>query len=204
MKSVRLLLPEAEETISLFKLISQQNRPDKHKVISLKKVTELNKEKHHSNNLNAEEQHASLRMEIENKKYQLASLERQREKMLHELKEAIEKEKQAWIEQKKKEEEQAKEIGYKIGFDQGREEALTEYNSLIEKANMVITTAQKDYYQIVGKHEETIIQLAISIAEKVIDQKIDKKPEWFVSIVKKAVEELKDHSHVTIYVHPSK
>lgn len=172
------------------------------KVISLKEVAQLNNQQLDSKEFDEKEQHITYQMKIENSKQQLASLEQQKEKMLKDLKEAINQEKQEWINQKKIEEEQAKATGYKIGFDQGREEALAEYTELINQANQLVDAATEDYHRMIEKHEEAIIQLAIASAEKIIGLQIKEDSAVFSKIVKKAVEELKDHSHVTIYVHP--
>lgn len=192
------------ETISLSKRLNQQKESKHHKVISLKSVAELNKEKSNGTNFSHEEQYATLQMKLENVKHQIASLEQQKEKMLNDLKEAIDSEKQEWMKQKEVEKKQAKEVGHKIGVDQGREEALTEYGELIEEANKIVDSATNDYYQTVEKHEQTIIKLAISMAEKIMEQKITEDHQQFTSIISKAIEELKDHSYVTIYVHPNK
>ena len=172
------------------------------KVISLKEVAQLNNQQSDSKEFDEKEQHITYQMKIENSKQQLASLEQQKEKMLNDLKAAINQEKQEWINQKKIEEEQAKEAGYKIGFDQGREEALAKYTELINQANQLVDAATEDYHRMIEKHEEAIIQLAIASAEKIIGLQIKEDSTVFSKIVKKAVEELKDHSHVTIYVHP--
>lgn len=184
------------------KLIDQLKSTDNTKIISLKEVSQLNNQKLNSNEFDEKEQYITYQMKIENSKHQLASLELQKEKMLNDLKEAINKEKQEWIYQKKIEEEQAKETGYKIGFDQGREEALAEYIKLINKANQLVDAATEDYHRMIEKHEEAIIQLAIASAEKIIGLQIKEDSTVFTKIVKKAIEELKDHSHVIIYVHP--
>lgn len=191
-----------EETILLSKLTDQLKYSKNTKVISLKDVAQLNNQKSASDEYDEGEQYISYQMKIENSKHQLASLEQQKDKMLNDLKKAIDKEKQEWMNQKKVEEQQAKEMGYKIGFDQGREEALSEYAELIEKANKLVDASTEDYHRMIEKHEEAVIQLAIACAEKIIGLEMKENPTVFTSIVKKAIEELKDHSHVTIYVHP--
>ncbi|MEI3604595.1 flagellar assembly protein FliH [Pseudogracilibacillus sp. SE30717A] len=183
------------------KIINEKN-PLNHKVISLKKVAALQKEQISTTDKNAEEKYISLQMKVENTKRQLASLEHQKEKLLHDLKEAIDKEKRDWQIQKNKEQELAKQTGYKIGFDEGQEKAVSTYQSQIEEANKIVESATNDYHRTVAKYELTIIQLAISAAEKIIRKKIDKKPENFTSMVREAIEDLKDKSQVTIYVHP--
>lgn len=187
-----------EETILL------SDKLPNHKVISIRKMNEFNrKQTNDFDQLNDEEQDAALKIEIAKTKQQLSSLQQQKEKMLHDIKEAIQKEKQEWLEIKEVEREQAKEVGYKVGYDVGQEKAVQEYNDLIKKANEIVHTATNDYHRTIEQHQEAIVQLAITVAEKIITDKITDDPSKFTAIVVKAIEELKDKSNISIYLHPN-
>lgn len=188
--------------MSLYKFSYRQNSIREPKIISLKKVTEINNESSNVVESNTEEQYSVLQLKVEKAEQQLASLKQQKEKMLNDLKHAIDTEKETWLKQKEKEKQQAKDTGYKIGYDEGKEAALKEYVGLINQANDIVSSATEDYHHTVAKHEEAIIQLAITVAEKIINDKISEDDRHFTSIIKQAIEELKDRSHVTIYVHP--
>lgn len=190
----------AEETILLSKLINENNS-DNHKVISLRKVAASQK-KNDSLENKGEDEFLSLQMKIERSKKQLASLEQQKETLLQDVKDVIEKEKKDWQVQKKEEQEIAEKTGYKIGYDQGQEEALKAVQSQLVEANKIVDSATKDYHQTVAKHELAIIQLAIATAEKIIKTKIEEVPDHFTVIIQEAIKELKDRSQVTIYVSP--
>lgn len=187
----------AEETILLSDFKSTNNP----KVITLKKINQI-EPKEELEQLELDEQDATLRIEIEKKKEELKSLEEQKNKMLIELKEAILKEKEAWQETKEMERKQAEEVGYKVGYDAGEEKAIQEYNDVIKKVNEIVETATKDYHRTIEKHELAIVQLAITAAKKIINHKISKNEEHFLAIVKKAIKELKDKSTLSIYLHP--
>ena len=175
---------------------------DDRKIISLKTITsdQINGS---SNQSNVEEEFVSLQMKVENVKQELVSLEQQKEKRIQELQKTIDEKKQAWEKQKEVEKQAAQEEGYRTGFEQGKEEAKAKYKERIDQVNELVQLATNDYYQTVKKHENTIIKLAILTAEKIINQQIAADPSNFLSIITKAIEELKDHSHVTIYVHPN-
>jgi len=171
-----------------------------YKVIAIKEIANKSDEK--SINDSQEEQNASIQLKIEKNKRELQSLEQQKEKMLQDFKKTIDKEKSEWQEEKKAEQEQARELGKKIGFDQGKEEALQQYGALIDEANHIIEAARADYIRTIEKHEQGIVELALASAKKIIGHELENNPDLFASIIKKAIEELKDHSHVTIYLHP--
>ena len=190
----------AEETILLSKLTGPNDLPN-HKVITLKRLNTLNQKKHHSV-VSPEKEKANIQLEIEQYKQQLSALKEQKDKMLLDIKNAINEEKAEWQETKKIEQEKAEKIGYKVGYDAGEEKALTEYEKLLTEANQIVENATKDYHRTIEKHEEAIAQLAITVAAKIIDDKIAGDNSYFINIVKKAIEELKDTSNISIYLHP--
>lgn len=179
-----------------------RNKSENHKVISLKKVNEINRDKTDFAQLNLDEQHATLQIEIERHKQQLVSLQKQKDKMLQDIKEAIHKEKEEWLETKEQEREQVKKVGFKVGYDEGQESATEQYTNLLAEANEIVQTAKKDYEQTIEKHEKAIVHLAVTVAKKIISEEIRDNQDHFTAIVRKAIDDLKDKSNISIYLHP--
>jgi len=119
------------------------------------------------------------------------------------LQRAIAKEKAAWEEQKAIEKKEAQNVGYKVGYDAGYEDVFKEYEALIVEANNFTARAKADYDKTISKYDDAIIELAIAVAEKILANKLQERPEHFKQIVYQAIEDLKDSSNVEIYVHPS-
>lgn len=176
--------------------------PENKKVISIKKVSEIFEEKPKEEIVQDDE--VSLHLKVDQLKNEIDELQQQKEKVLQDLQEAIAKEKETWEEEKEIEREEAQEIGYKVGYDAGYEQVFKQYDSLLEEANNIVHLAKSDYDKTVSKHENAIINLAISIAEKIMITSIEEEPEYFKHMVESAILDLKDSSNVKIYVHPNK
>jgi len=151
---------------------------------------------------NKEQRRMELQEEVVALEETIMDLEKKKEKLMTDLKQAIEKEKMQWLERKERERKESKELGYKIGYDEGVEKARQEWSHLLEEANHIAETANQDYYRTIEKHEEAILQLALASAEKIIKDKLVENHTYFISIIKHAIEELKDRSKIVIYVHP--
>lgn len=187
-------------TISL----SNQNSNRNVKVISLKKLSDIQKSQNDSTTTNIEEHTIKLENEMTELEQSLKDLEQKKEKMLTDIKEAIEKEKTIWLETKEKERQEAKDTGYKIGYDEGLEKAEQVWANKIKEANQITEMSNQDYYRTVEKHEDAILQLSIATAEKVIQNKLNEDKSYFITIIKQAIEELRDKSNIVIYVHPNR
>lgn len=98
---------------------------------------------------------------------------------------------------------EAKEDGYKAGWQEGESQGYAEYHSYIKEAQEVIKAAKSDYHSYLESSEKTILELAAKIASKIVATKIDDDQEYFLSLVKKAVKEVKNFSETQIHVHPN-
>lgn len=140
---------------------------------------------------------------IASTKQELDQLKQEKEQLLQSVQQEIETEKNNWQTEKEQWIEQAKEEGFNKGIQLGKEEGYSQYQSLIEQANAIISSAQKDYYQTIEQNEETIINLAVHTAEKILQLKIEQEPEVFSNIVQTAIQNIKNQSKITIYLHPT-
>ncbi|API93886.1 MULTISPECIES: flagellar assembly protein FliH [Virgibacillus] len=158
-----------------------------------------------NNVVNNPKQHpdkGQLNQQMMQAKQTLADLHEEQKRLMEQTQQEIEAEKQAWQEEKQKYIEAAKKEGYQAGFSLGKSESLTAYKEYLDQANQIIDSAKQDYHTLIEEHEETIMEIAIHTAEKILKQKIDANPELFLSIIKAAIKELKDQSEVALYLHP--
>lgn len=201
MRSVKLLLHVAEETISLSNRINEQEKPG-HKVITIKKI-EVDEVKREIESITTpEEKKQFIQIEIDALERELSLLEEKKQSMIEEMGEYITREKEAWEITKQEEREVARKEGFQSGFAQGKKAVLEEYKDLLNQANAIAQTAEDDYHKTVAQHQMTVLQLAVQVSEKIICEKIKEDPTVFMAIVKQAIEQLIDKSNVAIYLHP--
>lgn len=74
---------------------------------------------------------------------------------------------------------------------------------MIDQSNELIKTATKDYYEKVEQSKETIIELAIHTAEKILHSHLNEAPEAFIPVIEAAVTEIKTDKEIIIYTHPN-
>lgn len=199
MKSGKLLLLEVEVTISLSNLPSDEKK----KVISIKKISEIFEEQPEEEDF-IEADEMTLQLKVDQLQNEIKSLELQKEKTLEEIQTAIEQERDAWELQKEQEREEAQDVGYKVGYDAGYEKVFEQHEQLLNDANDIVRKAKEDYDKTISKYETAILNLAISIAEKITTKRIEQEPEIFQQMVQTAISDLKDSSNVEVYVHPTK
>jgi len=203
MKLVKLLLQEVEVTISLSSSEDNRNSVTKHKVISLRDLSEFRQQQYNLYQEEMETEAWDIEKQLTHQRNEMETLERKKNKLLQDIKDSINKEKEAWQITKEEERKQAQNVGYKTGYDAGLEQAQKEYESLLEEVNKITKLAKDDYIKTVAKHEKAIIQLAITTAEKITKQHIAHSEDGMLEIIKHALEDLKDRSNISIYVEPA-
>ena len=112
-------------------------------------------------------------------------------------------EKLNWEQEKVNLIKEAKEEGYQAGWKEGESQGYAECQSYITNAQKVITAAKNDYHSYLESSERTILELALKIASKIVATKIEDDQEYFLSLVKKAVKEVRNFSETQIHVHPN-
>ncbi|MFC0301425.1 flagellar assembly protein FliH [Virgibacillus soli] len=143
-----------------------------------------------------------VHQEVEKAEEKLLLIRQEQTRLLEETEKRILEEKQLWETEKESLKRTAEELGYKDGYEHGKEQSLADFQSLIAQANDVVKSAQKDYVQTIEKSDEEIIAIAIRVAEKIINQQILSQPESFQPIITAAIQVIKDKSMITIHVHP--
>ncbi|KGG80757.1 hypothetical protein Y919_04385 [Caloranaerobacter azorensis H53214] len=96
--------------------------------------------------------------------------------------------------------EESKQKGYEEGYKKGYEEGCIEAEKIIKEANSI----KREYLQkraaYLKQLEKDIVELVISISEKIINQKLDDDREVIISIILKGLENLLVSDKVIIRV----
>lgn len=116
--------------------------------------------------------------------------------------EQIRKEKDDWSQECQLLAEQARQEGYTEGMEVGRQEGLKQAQIHIEEANKIIDLAKKDYDEKIQHSEDTILDLSVKIAEKIINVKLGESKDHFIPLVKKGLIEVKDYNNIKVHIHP--
>ncbi|WP_042348921.1 flagellar assembly protein FliH [Bacillus massiliigorillae] len=121
------------------------------------------------------------------------------------IKAEIEAEKQHWHEvERRLLEEDARKVGYDDGYTMGKQQGYEEMHGEIEHAKGIVELSKQDYQNYLQSSEETILELAVHIAEKIINTEIVTSEDAFLSIVKKVIKEAREYREVRLIVHPNK
>jgi flagellar assembly protein FliH len=114
----------------------------------------------------------------------------------------IQQEQQAWEQEKQLYVEAAQKEGYQHGWEEGNQQGYAAYLQQLEEAKNITLSAKEDYDAYLESAEKTILELSIKIAGKILDAKIEENNEYFLSLLKRAVKEVKEHQSVQMYIHP--
>lgn len=182
-------------------LLSEKPQHPETKVITLRSMGDIKKQISAKAEGSLEEATNSKEMQLTALNNSLQQLSLEKEKKQNEIKETIAAEKRQWAEKKEAERKAAQKEGYNSGYEEGRTDARREYSEQLEEVNQLVQSAQADYYRTIEQHQEAIVQLAITTARKIINREIQAKEELVFLFVKDAMEELKDYSHINVYVH---
>lgn len=98
---------------------------------------------------------------------------------------------------------EAQNKGEENGFQAGKEKGYETYQTIIAEAEGIVGAAHEDYLEYMDAAEPTIIDLAVSLAEKILGEELDRQNHWF-PFVRQALREVKDQSEVDIFVHPDR
>lgn len=83
------------------------------------------------------------------------------------------------------------EDGFEKGYSEGENNALKKYNSLIERAQAVLSEAEKQAKEYLEAQRGNIIRLAGDMAEKIVNHEIDTESETLADMIKQVLQEYK-------------
>jgi len=92
--------------------------------------------------------------------------------------------------------------GYKAGYNDAKIQVQNDFINQIKSVEHVANSALSIKKEIISSSEKEILQLTISIAEKIIRQKLEFHPEILLNIVKSAINSLRDKEEVSIILNP--
>ncbi|WP_176330294.1 flagellar assembly protein FliH [Oceanobacillus rekensis] len=173
------------------------------KLIKIKPVELLRKAPDQEHEHIEKNQEVIQQQKVKAMQKEIEELSQKKQTLVEQTNQTITVEKENWQSEKKQWIEEAKLEGYTAGFKQGEIDGYAEYKSKLEQANHLIDAATNQYHTIIEKSDEAILQLAVNVAGKVLNQQIAEESSTFMGIVKGAIKEIKDQSVVTINLHPS-
>ncbi|SOB93011.1 flagellar assembly protein FliH [Ureibacillus xyleni] len=124
------------------------------------------------------------------------------EKYRNEQLEMIEQLKQLWEEEKLVLEQQAYDIGFQQGYEEGIKKAHADMAEGLKTANEVIENSKQNARAYLEEQERVILELALTASERIIGATLDRNEELYVSIVKKGLKEAREMKEIKIYVSP--
>lgn len=120
-----------------------------------------------------------------------------------EIEAALNAEKEKAEQEQKAAYEQSRQAGYKAGFRQGSLSAETTWKARLVQMNQLLDRAQADYQKKISDAEPDILRLSMAVAGKIIGTSIAADEDKWVSLVSRAVREVKDQKTVKIIVPPN-
>ncbi|MGM9924133.1 MAG: flagellar assembly protein FliH [Bacillus sp. (in: firmicutes)] len=99
-------------------------------------------------------------------------------------------------------EEEAREVGYNEGYSMGKKQGYEEMQTEIQQVKRIVDLSKEDYHQYLESSEKTILDLAIHVAGKILNQEVKMNEGAFLSVVKKAIKEAREHREVRLLIHP--
>ncbi|NIK68827.1 MULTISPECIES: FliH/SctL family protein [unclassified Paenibacillus] len=116
----------------------------------------------------------------------------------------------AWWLEKRLEDERHSEASRQAGFEQGyaegrahAEQALQqEWESRLEEANAVLKSAYEMREQIIQEAEPFLVELSVSISEKVIGKQLSEAPDMALELIRKALSRRREQGVIALCVAP--
>lgn len=108
--------------------------------------------------------------------------------------------------QSEKIKQQAQDIGFSQGYEEGKKQGRQEIQFLLEEAVLqaqaVLVAAKQDAETIVQSSQHDIMRLAFAIAEKILAREIEQNQEATLPVILAALQEVRDQEKINIMVAP--
>lgn len=114
----------------------------------------------------------------------------------------LSEERQNWELEKAHLIEDAKQNGYQAGFETGQNAGYKEAFSFIQQAKDIVIASKIDYEKYIQSAESIILELAIEVAGKIINNKIKEDEQHFIPLVQNALKEVRKQREVQLHVNP--
>ncbi|KFZ43342.1 flagellar assembly protein FliH [Anoxybacillus flavithermus] len=170
-------------------------------VIEVKKLMPDMQQEEHEPHDETTIQH--VQMIIEQAEQQAAHIRQEADMYYASVQQQIAEEQRQWEEQRSEWINEARQEGYEIGLEQGRQEGFQQYMEAIREAKKIVQSANEQFYHILESADETILLVACKVAERIIGERLDENKEHFLGLVKQVIKEVREHEEVKMYVHPT-
>ncbi|MEO3945105.1 FliH/SctL family protein [Gorillibacterium sp. CAU 1737] len=135
---------------------------------------------------------------------------RQAQEEADQLREETEADLAAWWEERRSHdaeaEEAARQHGYQIGYKEGilkaDEEVRQEYSQMTQEAATVLEQSYRLKTEIIQEAEPFLIELATSIAEKIINKQLTLEPNWIRDMTRSVLSRKRENGTITLCVAP--
>lgn len=97
---------------------------------------------------------------------------------------------------------EAKQMGFDEGFREGQQRGYEEVGALINEAVQIVETSKLDYQKKIQSSEQTILDLGLKVAEKIIGEELSGNHDHFLAIVRTALKEARDYREIQLHVNP--
>lgn len=94
------------------------------------------------------------------------------------------------------------EEGYRLGYESGYTEINDKLSAQVKGIEKLSNAAFEIKQQVIASAEPEILELSVSIAEKIIREKLDLEPQIVLNIIRSAISALKDKEEVKILINP--
>lgn len=125
-----------------------------------------------------------------------ANLEQMRQTTL----EDIEAMQTAWSEEKMVLQQQAYDEGFQVGFEEGRNKALSEMQDAVKTANDMTLQSHDNALKHLESQERVILDIAMGAAERIIGKSLNESEDAYLSIVKRGLKEAREMKEIKLYV----
>ncbi|WP_170289281.1 flagellar assembly protein FliH [Metabacillus lacus] len=112
----------------------------------------------------------------------------------------ISAEKEEWLSQREILVSQAREEGYAAGYDQGKKQAIEDYEDKLQEINSLAELSQVHYLKRIEEAEDTILALGLKTARKILAHQLSEEPKLFLSLVANALKEVRESEKIKVYV----
>lgn len=118
------------------------------------------------------------------------------------IKVQLDQEKSAWEIELENLKEKAKQVGHEEGLAEGRNQGYQEMREVLEGAKQIVVDSKIDYRNKIESSDQTILDLGLKVAQKILGEHINGQPENFMAIVKRALKEAREYREVSLHVNP--
>ncbi|EPZ39243.1 flagellar assembly protein H [Anoxybacillus ayderensis] len=170
-------------------------------VIQVKKVLPDVQQEEHEQHDEAMTAHAQ--MIIEQAEQEAENIRQEADMYYASVQQQMEEERRRWEEERDQWVNEARQEGYAVGLEQGRQDGLQQYMEAIREAKQIVQSANEQFYHMLQSADETILLVACKVAERIIGERLAENKEHFLGLVKQVIKEVREHEEVKMYVHPT-